>query len=159
MNLSKRLKKKKKARIFPVGYVRTKSDKELHKKRKYNDKTSQYTPSPPNRKVGYTWLQGKNCTKNKVKAHTNTVYVYVKNIFPNETPKRPRQCYKCTECNSAFDARHKLKKHTREQHEGKFENFQNENHLELNPKLTYKLSIQTKKSSKNKLLQREKKFM
>ena len=44
----------------------------------------------------------------------------VKKIFSKETPKRPIQCYNCTECNSTFDARHKLKKHTREQHEGKF---------------------------------------
>ena len=32
----------------------------------------------------------------------------------------PKQCYNCTECNSTFDARQKLNKYTREQHEGKF---------------------------------------
>ena len=91
-------------------------------KRKHNDKTTQYTPSPPNRKDGYIWFACNSCnrTKNKVKVHTNTVYASVKKIFPKETPKRPIQCFKCTECNSAFYARHKLKKHTREQHEGKF---------------------------------------
>ena len=44
------------------------------------------------------------------------MYVSVKKTIPKETPKRPIQC---TECNSTFDARHKLKEHTREQHEGK----------------------------------------
>ena len=59
MNLRKRLKKKKKSKDFPHGICenvfRNKSDKELHMKRKPNDKTTQYTPSPPKRKVGYTW--------------------------------------------------------------------------------------------------------
>ena len=36
-----------------------------------------------------------------------------------KTPKSPVQCYNCTECNSTFDARHKLKNYTREQREGK----------------------------------------
>ena len=54
------------------------------------------------------------------KVHTNTVHASVKKIFPKETPQRPIQCYNCTYCYLTFDARHKLKKHTREQHEGKF---------------------------------------
>ena len=53
------------------------------------------------------------------KVHTNTVHTSVKKIIPKETPKSPIQCHNCTECNSTFDARHKLKNHTREQHEGK----------------------------------------
>ena len=44
----------------------------------------------------------------------------VKKIIPKETPKRPIQCYNCTECNSTVDTRHKLKKHTTEEHEDKF---------------------------------------
>ena len=62
----------------------------------------------------------KKRTENEPKVHTNTVHASVKKIIPKETPKRAIQCYDCTECNSTFDARHKLKKHTREQHEGKF---------------------------------------
>ena len=86
------------------------------------------------------------------------MHVSVKKIIPKETPKRPIQCYNCTECNSTFDARHKLKKHTREQHEGKFCKIPRiEKHLELKPKLTLKLANQTKKRLKKKLLQREKK--
>ena len=55
-----------------------------------------------------------------LKVHTNTVHASVMKIIPNGTPSSPIRCYNCTECNSIFDARHKLKKHTREQHEGKF---------------------------------------
>ena len=103
---------------------RTKSGKELNEKRKHNGKTTQYTPSPPNRKVGYTWLACNSCKvkiaqKKRIKVHTNTVHVSVKKKFSKVTPIRPIQCYKCTEFNSTFEARHKLKKHTRKQHEGK----------------------------------------
>ena len=49
---------KKKVEDFPCGLCenksRTKSAKELHMKRKHNDKSIQYTPSPSNRKIGYT---------------------------------------------------------------------------------------------------------
>ena len=40
---------------------RTKSAKELNMKRKYNDKTIQYTPSPTNRKVGYSLFACNSC--------------------------------------------------------------------------------------------------
>ena len=52
-------------------------------------------------------------THKKLKVHTNTVYALVKKLIP-------MQCYNCTECNSTFDARKKLKKSTIEQHKGKF---------------------------------------
>ena len=52
-----------------------------------------------------------------LKVHTNTFKVSVKKEIPKETHKGLLQCYHCTECNSTFDAGHKLKKHTRE---GKF---------------------------------------
>ena len=58
MNLRKRLKKKKKSKDFPCGICEnvpiTKSAQELNMKGKHSDKTIQYTPSPVNRKVGYT---------------------------------------------------------------------------------------------------------
>ena len=54
--------------------------------------------------------------KNMIKVHTNTVCVSARKIIPKETYKSPIQCYNCTVCNSSFDARHKVKKHTREQH-------------------------------------------
>ena len=90
-------------------------------KSKHHDKTIQYTPSPTNRKVGYTWFACNSCkvkkhTKNKPKVHSNTVHASVKMIIPKETPKRPIKCYNWTEQYLTFDARHKLKKHTREQH-------------------------------------------
>ena len=59
-------------------------------------------------KVGYTLFA---CKKPKV--HTNNVSVSVRK-------KTPIQYYTCTECNSIFDARQKLKKYTREENEGKF---------------------------------------
>ena len=77
-------------------------------KRKHNNKTIQYTQSPTNMKVGYTLFA---C--NKPKVHINNVSVSVRKITPI-------QCYTCTECNSIFDARQKLKKYTREENEGKF---------------------------------------
>ena len=77
----------------------------------------------------------------KLKVHTNNVHASVNKIIPKKTPKRPIQCYDSTECNSTFDARHKIKKHTREQHDGKFYSPQKENHIELNPKLTKKIAI------------------
>ena len=94
-----------------------------------------------------------------LKVHTNTVHVSVKKIIPKETPKRPIQCYNCTECNSTFDARHKLKKHTRKQHEGKFIKSPEKKSPRTEPKTNIKFAIQTKKSSKSMLLQREKKLM
>ena len=83
------------------------------------------TPSPTNRKVGYTWFACNSCrvkkrTENKLKVHINIVHVYVKKIISKDTPKIPIQWYNCTECNSTFDAMHKLKKRTRKLHEGKF---------------------------------------
>ena len=36
----------------------TKTDKELHMKRRHNDKTAQYISSPHNRKVDYTCFAG-----------------------------------------------------------------------------------------------------
>ena len=126
MNLKKRLKKKKNQDI-PCGICEnvsgTKSTKKLHVKRKHNDKTIQYTTSQTNMKVGYTWFA---CNRFKVERHsenehkilTNTVHASVKKIILKETPKRPTQCYKCTEFNSTFYVRHKLRKHTREQREG-----------------------------------------
>ena len=52
----KKVEEKEKNKDFPCGVCenvsRTKSAKELIMKRKHNDKTIQYTPSPTNRKVG-----------------------------------------------------------------------------------------------------------
>ena len=63
-------------------------------KRQHYDKTIQYTPSPTNRKAGYTQFACNSCkvkkrTENKPKVHANTVDVSVKKIIPKETPKRP----------------------------------------------------------------------
>ena len=90
-------------------------------KRKHNDTPIQNTPSPTNRKVSNTWFACNSCkvkkrTENEPKVHTNTVHASVKKKIPKETPKSPIQCYNCTECYLTFGARHKLKKHTREQH-------------------------------------------
>ena len=117
-----------KGKDFPCEWCdnisRTKSAKELHMKRNHNDKTIQYTPSPTNRKVGYTWFSCKNCkvkkrTENELKVHNKTVHMSNKNILPKETPKRRIQSYNCKDCNSTFDSRYKLTKHMREQHDGK----------------------------------------
>ena len=48
-------------------------------KRKHNYKTIQYTPSPTNRNVGYTWFpcnsfKVEKHTENKLKVHTNTFH-------------------------------------------------------------------------------------
>ena len=99
----------------------------------------------------------KKCKENEHKVHTNAVNASVKKINPKETPKRPRQCYNCTECNSTFDSMHKLKKHTRDQHEGKYIKSPVRKSPRTEPKTNIKLAIQTMKNSKNKLLQREKK--
>ena len=125
MNLRKGLKKKKKNKDFLCriceNVSRTESAKELHMKRKQNYKTVQYTPIPTNRKVDYTWFACNSRKvkdphkKNKFEFHTNTAHASVKKIIPKDTPNQPIQCYNCTECNSTFDARHKLKKRTREQ--------------------------------------------
>ena len=48
----------------------TKSDKELHMKRKHNDKTTQFIESPHIRKVGYTWFACNSC---KVKIPPKTI--------------------------------------------------------------------------------------
>ena len=97
----KKVEEEEKSKDFPRGICenvsRNKSDKELHMKRKHNDKTTQYIPSPHDRKVGYTWFACNSCKvkippKNKVKVHTNTVHASVKKIFPKEIPKRPIQC-------------------------------------------------------------------
>ena len=54
------------------------------------------------------------------KSHTSAVNTSVKKTIPKETPESPIQCYNCKVCNSTLYARHKLKKHTREQNKGKF---------------------------------------
>ena len=56
-------------------------------KSKNNDKTIQYTPSAPNRKVSYTWFacnsfKVNNTQKKLNKVHTNTVHASVKKIIP-----------------------------------------------------------------------------
>ena len=94
-------------------------------KQKHNNKSIQYTPSPSNRKIGYTWFSCKSCkvkkrTENELKVHNNNFHMSIQKIIPKDTPKRQIQSYNCEECNLTFDARHKLKKHTTEQHEGKF---------------------------------------
>ena len=93
-------------------------------KRKYNYKTIQYTQVQvvigklvtPGLLVTFARL--KKRTKNMPKVHTNTVHASEKTIIPKATPKSPIQCFNCTEYNSTFDAKHKLKKHTKELHEG-----------------------------------------
>ena len=125
-------------------------------KRKHNDKTIQYTPSLTNWKVGYTWFacnscKVKKCTEIELKVNTNTFHTSVKNIIPKETPKRPIQCYNCTECNSTFDARHKLKKHTREQHEGKFVKSPERKSPRTEPKTNIKISNSNKEEFKEQV--------
>ena len=75
----------------------------------------------------------------------------VKKIIPKETPKRPIQCYNCTECNSTFDARHKLKKHTREQHEGKFVKSPERKSPRTEPKTNIKISNSNKEEFKEQV--------
>ena len=104
---------------------RTKSAKELHIERKQKDKTIQSTPCPTYRKVSYTWFacnscNGKNAWKMSLKSIITLFMGLLIKIIPKETPIRPIQCHNCTECYLTFDARHKLKKHTREQYEDKF---------------------------------------
>ena len=126
INLKKGLKRRK-SKDFPCGIgenvSRIKSAKKLHVKRKYNDKTIQCTTSQTNMKVGYTWFacnrfKVERHSENKHKVHTNTVHASGKKIIPKESPKRPIKCNKCTEFNSTFYVRHKLRKHTREKREG-----------------------------------------
>ena len=90
-----------------------------------------------------------------LKVHTKTVYASVKKIILKETYKSPIQCYDCTECNSTCYARHKLKNHTREQHEGKLVKSPGRKSPRTETKTNLKLANQTKKSLKNKLLQRK----
>ena len=89
---------------------RTKSGKDLHMKRKYNDKTIQFTPSPTNRKV---LTPGLRVTVSRFKKAQKTcqksIPILLMKSIPMETPKSLIQSYNCTECNSTFDARHKLK--------------------------------------------------
>ena len=98
---------------------RSKSAKELHIKRKHNNKTIHYISSPTNVKICYTRFvcnsfKVKKCAeKNKIKVYTQTV----RKRTPKETNKSPVQCYICTECNLTFDT--KVKKHNVEQHKGK----------------------------------------
>ena len=78
-------------------------------------------------------------------------------LIPNETPKSLIQSYYWTECILTFDGRQKLKNHTREQHKGKFLKSTERKFGITETKTNMKLPNQTKKSFKNKLLQREKK--
>ena len=64
----------------------------------------------------------------------------VKKIIPKETHKRPIQCYNCTECYLTLDARDKLKKHAREQHEGKFVESQERKSPRTEPKTNIKIN-------------------
>ena len=112
-------------------------------------KTIQYTSSPTYRKVGYTWFacnscKVKKCKENKLKVHINTVHGFVKKKIPNETPKIPILCYNCTECYLTFEARHKLKKHTKEKHESKF--------IKSPERISYRTELKTniKMSNSNK---------
>ena len=120
--------KEEKNNNFPSGECsnisRTKLAMELHMKRKHNDKTIQYTPSPLNKKVSLTWFSCKSCkvkkrTENELQLHNKTVHMSVKKTLQKVSIKRPIQSFNCTVCNSTFDSRYKLNRHTREQHEGK----------------------------------------
>ena len=71
----KKVEEDEKSKDFPCwiceNVFRTKSAKELHMKRKHNDKTIQYTPSPTNRKVGFTWFACNSCkVKNRTQKQT-----------------------------------------------------------------------------------------
>ena len=93
----------------------------------------------------------KRRTENVLKVHTNTVHASVKKIIPKETPTSLIQCYNCTECNSTFDARHKLKKHTREQHEGKFVKTPQRKSLRTEPKTNIKICNSNKEEFKEQV--------
>ena len=56
----------------------------------------------------------KNAQKPTQSPYTNTIHATIRKIIPKEIPKRPIQCYTCTECNSTFYHMHKLLKHSRE---------------------------------------------
>ena len=121
MNFRKRLNKKKKTKTFLVGYVRMYLEQNMPRSYVWKESTMiKLFNTHQFQLIGKLVTPGLlvtvarlKCTQNKRKVHTNTVHAFVKQIIPI-------QCYNCTECNSTFDGRHKLKKHTREQHEGKF---------------------------------------
>ena len=80
----------------------------------------------------------------------------MKKIIPKETPKIPIQCYNCTECNTTFEARHKLKKHTTEQHEGNLVKSPERKCPRTKPKTNIKNCNSTKKSKKKVTTEGEK---
>ena len=75
----------------------------------------------------------------------------IKKTIPKETPKRQIQSYNCAECYSTFDARHKLKKHTTEQHEGKFVKSPERKSPRIEPKMKRKLNNSSNEESQERV--------
>ena len=96
-------------------------------KRKHNDITTQYVPSPHDRKVGYTWFASNSCKvkiplKTRLKSMQTLFMRMLIKYFLRSLLKDQYSAKNAENVIQHWTPRHKLKKHTREHHLAKFVN-------------------------------------